>query len=218
MLLAIDTTTRFAGIALYNEDGLRLEQLWETGNNHTVELIPYIVRACEEQAVNPTDLQAVAVALGPGSFTGLRVGLSVAKGLALALRIPVLGVPSLDAAAYAHRRDPLPVCAVLPAGRARWCVGFYEVIDGQWQRCGDYLLAAVPEIASRLMRPTLLCGEITNELAQILTASVPDNAVVAGPAAAVRRTGYVAELAWQRYTRGEQDDLSTLAPIYLQHA
>ena len=218
MLLAVDTATRVAGIALYDQDGLRLEQMWLTGDNHTVELVPNVVRACEQQHLAPTDLRVIAVSIGPGSFTGLRVGLSVAKGLALALDIPLLGVPALDATAYAHARDPLPVCAVLPAGRARWCVAFYRTMDGDWQRYGDYALMSASEIVASLRCPTLVCGEMQGDLQQVLSTAAHGNAIVASPALAARRAGYLAELAWRRFARGERDDLSTLAPIYLQHS
>lgn len=86
MLLAIDTATRMAGLALYDEvRGLVLgEEAWYAAYKHTVELMPRLVRLLDGQGVQPTDLTGIAVSLGPGSYTGLRIGLSVAKGLALA--------------------------------------------------------------------------------------------------------------------------------------
>lgn len=218
MLLAIDTATRIAGIALYDQDGLHTELMWRTSDNHTVELMPYIVRACEQQSLSASALVAVAVSLGPGSFTGLRVGMSVAKGLALALSIPLLGVPTLDATAYAHSHQPLPVCAVLPAGRGRWCTAFYQVIEDIWQRRSEYALVSQDELIASLKEPTLVCGEIDAYLAQAVHRALPHRAVVVSPAFAIRRAGYLAELAWQRFVAGERDDLSSLSPIYLQHA
>jgi len=218
LLLAIDTATRIAGIALYDQDGLRIEQMWRTGNNHTVELMPRIVRACEQQGLAPSALGAVAVSLGPGSFTGLRVGLSVAKGLALALNIPLLGVPTLDASAYAHSRELLPVCAVLQAGRGRLCVAFYQRIGGDWQRRSDYVLMSPDSLAASLKEPTFICGEIDLHLAEALRTAAPEQAIVARPASALRRVGYLAELAWQRFVAGEYDAPASLTPIYLQRA
>lgn len=216
MLLAIDTATRVAGIALYDQDGLHVEQMWRTSDNHTVELMPYIVRACEQRGLAPSALQVVGVSLGPGSFTGLRVGLSTAKGLALALHIPLLGVPTLDATAYAHSREPLPVRAVLPAGRGRWCTALYQIIAGQWQRRSDYTLMDTESLIASLKEPTLICGEIDVQLAEALRTAAPENAIIASPAFAMRRAGYLAELAWRRFVSGERDDLTSLTPIYLQ--
>lgn len=217
MLLAIDTATRTAGIALYDQDGLHAEQMWQTSDNHTVELMPYIVRTCEQQGVTASALVAVAVSLGPGSFTGLRVGMSVAKGLALALNIPLLGVPTLDATAYAHSHQPLPICAVLPAGRGRWCTAFYQSTNGHCRRCSEYALVSQGELIALLREPTLICGEMDAQLAQALCEAASHHAVVIRPALAMRRAGYLAELAWQRFIAGECDDLASLSPIYLQH-
>lgn len=216
MLLAIDTATHIAGIALYDQDGLHAEQTWRTMDNHSVELMPYIVHACEQQGLVPAALQAIAVSLGPGSFTGLRVGLSIAKGLALALRLPVLGIPTLDATAYAHSRESLPVCAVVPAGRGRWCIGFYGTIAGTWQRTSDYILLSTEALSTAILQPTLICGEIYPQLASLLRQAAPERAIVASPASSARRTGYLAELAWQRFLAADYDDLVSLGPIYLQ--
>jgi tRNA threonylcarbamoyladenosine biosynthesis protein TsaB len=219
LLLAIDTATRVTGLALYDQAGLHMEQMWLSGDNHTVELMPYILRACEQQDLVPSALQAVAVSLGPGSFTGLRVGLSAAKGLALALGIPVLGVPTLDAIAYAHSREVLPVCAVLPAGRGRWCAALYQTSAGAgWRRRSDYMLVNADELIALLWEPTLVCGEVDRPLAEVLCARTAERAVIASPAFSMRRAGYLAELAWQRFCAGERDPLSSLSPIYLQHA
>jgi len=219
LLLAIDAASRVTGLALYDQAGLHMEQMWLSGDNHTVELMPCIVRACEQQGLAPSALQAVAVSLGPGSFTGLRVGLSVAKGLAMALGIPVLGVPTLDAIAYAHSREVLPVCAVLPAGRGRWCVALYQVRGASgWQRSSDYILASTDDLIALLQEPTLICGELDQPLAEALRTRAAERAVIASPALSMRRAGYLAELAWQRFCAGERDELSSLTPIYLQHA
>ncbi|MFC2038007.1 tRNA (adenosine(37)-N6)-threonylcarbamoyltransferase complex dimerization subunit type 1 TsaB, partial [Chloroflexota bacterium] len=101
MLLAIDTATRMAGLALYDQVAGRIlgEETWYSVNNHTVELMPRLVRLLDQQGVTPDGLTGLAVSLGPGSFTGLRIGLGVVKGLALAGRLPLVGVPSLDVVA-----------------------------------------------------------------------------------------------------------------------
>jgi tRNA threonylcarbamoyladenosine biosynthesis protein TsaB len=217
LLLAIDTATRMAGLALYDRNGLHVEQSWRSDANHTVELMPYIVRACQQRGLAPGDLVALGISLGPGSFTGLRVGLSVAKGLAQALNIPLLGIPTLDATAHAHSRETLPVCAVLPAGRGRWCAAFYQTLDGEWQRCTDYSLLTLGDLIAALHQPTLVCGEMDAQLVDELRRLAAPEVIVASPASAARRAGYLAELAWRRFEAGESDDLASLSPIYLQH-
>src|SRR5574342_1070022 len=140
MLLAVDTATRNAGVALYNTEGIQAEITWRSRENHTVELTAQIAHLLELGKTAKKDLKAIGVALGPGSFTGLRVGMSVAKGVAFALSIPIIGIPTLDAIAYAHVSQPLPIYAVLVAGRGRYTVARYAAKDGFAVRVGDYAL------------------------------------------------------------------------------
>ena len=215
MLLAIDTSTRIAGLALYTEEKTLTEHTWYSANNHTVELLPAIVQMLRQQRLTVRDLTAVTVALGPGSFTGLRIGLGVAKGLCFALDIPLVGVPTLDALALAHSRQRLPVCALLAAGRGRLCVGFYRTDGNGWDRVGGYQLLKWSQLIERVHQPTWFCGEITSPLADFLQNHLRENAHLASPASTFRRPAYLAELGWQRLTGGESDDVATLSPLYL---
>jgi tRNA threonylcarbamoyladenosine biosynthesis protein TsaB len=215
MLLAIDTSTRIAGLALCTDEQVISERTWLSVNNHTVELMPAIVQMLQQQRVTVRDLTGVAVAVGPGSFTGLRIGLSVAKGLCYALSIPLVGVPTLDALAHAHARLPLPVCASLPAGRGRLCAGFYRADDRGWHRVGDFQLLEWAALAQQVDQPTWFCGEITNPLADYLREHLGENAHLAPPASALRRPAYLAELGQLRLMKGESDDIASLTPLYL---
>jgi tRNA threonylcarbamoyladenosine biosynthesis protein TsaB len=217
LLLAIDTATRVPSLALYDGERVLTEETWRSANNHTVELAPALVRALERQNIPPAELRGIAVALGPGSFTGLRIGLSVAKGLALTLAISLVGIPTLDALVYAQSRKRGPVCAVLQAGRGRVSAAFYRRRGGQWQRQGDYHLTTLSELCADIESRTFFCGEIDAQAAELLRERLGAKAVIASPASSLRRAGYLAELGWQRLERGEVDDPATLAPIYLRH-
>ncbi len=217
-VLAIDTATELASVALYDaETGARAEYTWYTSMNHTVELMPAVVQMLDRQRMAPERLDGVAVALGPGSFTGLRIGLSVAKGLCLSLGIPIVGIPTLDIVAYAHYEQNLPICAILQAGRGRICVAFYEKRETDWRRTNDYHLADVEELNARVKVPTLFCGEIDASLKVALEAQLGERAVVASPASSLRRAAYLAELGWKRLRTGRGDDLASLEPLYLHY-
>ncbi|MDP2954115.1 MAG: tRNA (adenosine(37)-N6)-threonylcarbamoyltransferase complex dimerization subunit type 1 TsaB, partial [Chloroflexota bacterium] len=130
MLLAIDTATEWVGLALYDGDCLRSEIGWRTRAGHTVELTPSLVRMLAREDTSPQALSAIAISLGPGSFTGLRIGLSLGKALAYALGIPLVGIPTLDILAYSAHRQPFPICALIRAGRGRIAAGFYRQGEG----------------------------------------------------------------------------------------
>ena len=218
MLLAIDTSTRQAGIALY--DGARrliAEYNWHSANRHTEELMPAIAQMLAQAGVQPRALRAVAVALGPGSFTGLRVGLAAAKGLALANSLALLGIPTLDVVAYPHQAQPVPVIAVLQAGRGRVYWAPYAHGPGGWAAQEPARLSTMPEMAQAVVRPVMFVGEVAGADQETLISWAGRARVNFLPAAlTLRRGGYLAELGWLRFEAGESDDPAALSPIYLQ--
>lgn len=216
MLVAIDTATDHASLALHDGFQVRAEHTWESPRRHTVELLPRLVAAFDQLRLGAEHLSGIAVTRGPGSFTGLRVGMAVAKGLALARGLPLVGVPTLDVVAAGQGQDDRLLCAVLQAGRGRICIAIYRWQDGEWQVCEEPRLTTWPALAEEMTSPTLFCGEIDLAGAETL-ASLGKLAVPVPAAARLRRAGFLAELAWRRLNRGEADDPATLIPIYLQY-
>jgi tRNA threonylcarbamoyladenosine biosynthesis protein TsaB len=219
MLLAIDTATRLASIALYDDAGIWAEASWRSQNNHSVEVMPTIAAMLARQGLAFADLSGVAVAQGPGSFTGLRIGMSLAKGLCLGLEIPLIAIPTLEIAAYAAGDPGVPVLAVLEAGRGRICVGAFLYEDGLPTLQGELALHEAALWEPDLSDPVLVIGEVDGSLAERLLA-LPGaaNLAISSLAGSLRRAGYLAELAWERLQRGEIADLDTLSPIYVQFA
>ncbi len=217
MLLAIDTSTQTVGLALYDGAQVLAETIWQTRNHHTVEVAPALDELLKRCGVKPAGLRALAVALGPGSFTSLRIGLAIAKGLAFSLQIPVVGVPTLDILAAAQPLAHQPLAAVLRAGRGRLALVWYQAVDGAWQAQGEPKVVTLDELSHHIHRPTLVCGELSAEDRQVL-ARKWKNVILASPARSARRPAYLAELAWKRWQDGQVDDPVSLAPIYLHVA
>jgi tRNA threonylcarbamoyladenosine biosynthesis protein TsaB len=215
MILAIDTATQYASLALYRADGIFAEESWFSGRNHTVELTPRIQRILTLANLKAGELTALAVALGPGSFTGLRIGLAVAKGMALPHRLPVVGVPTLDITAYPFQGHSLPVWAIATAGRGRILAACYDHLDEVWQVITEPYLTTFEDLAPTIEAPTLCTGEIDEAAAQILQRQSGQKAQVVPVAARVRRAGYLAEIAAQRLEASHQDDPDALVPIYV---
>ena len=220
MLLAIDTSTRQAGIALYDRGrGLLAEQIWFTANRHTEELMPAIAALFAAAGAGPGDLAAVGVAIGPGSFTGLRVGLAAAKGLALAQRVPLVGVPTLDVTAFPHQSQPVPVVAVAQAGRGRVYWAPYAHGPAGWGPQEPYALSTLPELANVVTRPMVFAGELSeDDRATVARFGGKQRIVFVSPALGARRPGCLAEMALARLDDNRADDPAALSPIYLQHA
>ena len=216
MILAIDTATRWAGLALHDETAVIAEYGWRCLQNHTVEIAPTIADMLSRVDLEIGDLDAVAVAIGPGSYTGLRVGLALAKGLALAGQIPLIGVPTLDIVAFSFEQMPVQLLVAAEAGRTRVCAAIYQWQDEQgWQPRRPPVIDTWDNIITSTEKPTLFAGEITPDATKLIR-NKSRHFTVASPAVSTRRAGFLAELGWQRLRNGQVDDAASLAPIYLR--
>jgi tRNA threonylcarbamoyladenosine biosynthesis protein TsaB len=214
VLLAIDTATKSIGLALHNGSELLAEHFWATRGFHTVELAPEIALVLRRADRSVADLTAVAVAKGPGSYTGLRIGMALAKGLALAHNLRLLGISTLDIIARGQPPSDSLLFTVIQAGRKRISGVWYELGHTGWEVQGEPENLLWEELIPQIDRETIICGEV-GELGR---AALEDIGLVkiTLPAQSVRRPGILAELGWERMRLGEIDDPATLAPIYLQ--
>jgi tRNA threonylcarbamoyladenosine biosynthesis protein TsaB len=216
MLLAVDTSTAQVGLALYDGSQVIGEYAWRSSQRHTVELAPAIFELLTRCGLTMDAVQALGVALGPGSFTSLRVGLSLVKGLVLARHLPLVGVPTLDVLAAAQPLSRFPLAVAIQAGRGRLAVGWYKRSKNGWQAKSSARVATLEALMDEVKRPVIVCGEFTSVERQKL--SEKPEIHLLSPAQSVRRPAVLAELAWARWQAGSVDDEATLAPIYLHVA
>lgn len=216
MLLAVDTSTAQVGLAVYDGAQVLGEYMWRSTQRHTVELAPAVRELLQRCGQSMEAVQALAVALGPGSFTSLRVGLSLVKGLAIAGRLPLIGIPTLDILASAQPVVRLPLLVAIQAGRGRLAAGWYKSSRKGWRAADAARVVTVDALAEVIKGPAVVCGEFTaaerHKLVQVADVQL------ASPARSVRRPAVLAELAWMRWQAGEVDDPATLSPIYLHIA
>ncbi|MGB9640390.1 MAG: tRNA (adenosine(37)-N6)-threonylcarbamoyltransferase complex dimerization subunit type 1 TsaB [Anaerolineales bacterium] len=214
-ILAIDTSTHAIGIALLNHEQILCEHTWQSADYHTVELAPMVQQALLRSQISSENLSAIAVALGPGSFTGLRIGLALAKGLALAAHIPLIGIPTLDILANSQPPQETHMLCLLRTGRGRLAIRAYQRYHQEWQAQDNYEVLTLAEILQKIDQPTWVCGEIsTEERAQLRSHPMIK---LASPAQCVRRPAVLAELAFQRLQKKKFDDPISLTPIYLHY-
>jgi len=214
MLLAVDTSTAQVGLAVY--DGVQVlgETVWRSKQHHTVELAPAIAELLRRSGLSMEELRALGVAIGPGSFTSLRVGLSLVKGLALACSLPVIGIPTLDIYAAAQPGSKLPLLTAIQAGRNKLAVGWYKHTKNGWQAQGIARVVTTESLIYEIKTPAVVCGEFTPEERQRL-AKDELNVKLVAPSGSIRRPSVLAGLAWERWQKGEVDEEASLAPIYL---
>lgn len=229
MLLALDTATTTASLAVYDltSDQLLGEWTWQARRRQTQDLLPSARTLLAQLQRTPQDLTALAVTTGPGSFTGVRIAISVAKGMGVGSPAPlrVIGIPTLAVTAApwlapAGESDPPAlVCAYIQAGRGRYNWVFFEPDDLLRRPAAEehgfgHIDEFVDALAAAAERPLWLAGEPTAELLEA-TAALPRVIALDG-VSGLRRAGQLARVAALHLARGETDDLATLQPLYLR--
>ena len=214
MIVAIDSSTDTASLALAQDGEVLAETSWRCGQNHSVELLPRLTKLLEEAKVSLKDASCVIVAKGPGSFNGLRVGLSTAKGLAFSLDVPIIGISSLEIEAYGHAQSGLPVCPIFNAGRGEIATALYQKTNSGWRQLAPEHITTVEALSREVTEKTLFCGEYVATIARKLKKVLKEKAVIAPDQ--MRSAVSLIELAQPRIAAGDYDDPTTLQPIYLR--
>jgi tRNA threonylcarbamoyladenosine biosynthesis protein TsaB len=209
LVLALDTSTSTASVALFDGERVLSESTWLAGREHSTRLLIEVEVALERVGLATQELTGMAVARGPGSFTGVRVALSVVKGMAAALRIPAWGVSSLDVLALAAAHADLPVRAILEAGRGRYATALYS----SGQPVDTPTLATIGQLVEMIVEPTYVIGELRT----MDRASLQENRRVrlAPIAASARRAGFLAELGWGMAQSGDPGNPAALDALYI---
>jgi tRNA threonylcarbamoyladenosine biosynthesis protein TsaB len=215
-LLAIETSGTVGSVALATPARCVAELVVEAGQSHSQQLLPAIDRLLQQAGIDWPQIDGIAVSLGPGSFTGLRIGLSTAKGLAMAAAKPLLGVPSLDALANQGKGQGLPICALIDARKKEVYAAFYrENSAGEMERESDYLALTPAALAERITEPTFLLGSGVELYRERLTEQLGDRARIADPTRFFARAASVGQLAMAKFLK--QDFLSPDAgPLYVR--
>lgn len=216
MELAIDTSSNIASIALSHKGEILTELTWQSVQKHTIELMPNLTYLFHQARVGTNSIEAIVVAKGPGSFNGLRVGVSVAKGLAFSLNIPLLGVSTLEAEAYPFAYTELLLCPIHGAGREEVAAALYQQKDNEWHCLEKEHLAKVEALCQGIKQETIFCGEIPPEIANEIRRNLGRRAIIPQASTRLRRAGFLAMLGWQKLNRGERDDPASLQPLYLR--
>jgi tRNA threonylcarbamoyladenosine biosynthesis protein TsaB len=208
-VLAVDTSTMAGGVALLDDERVVGESLLDVRTTHSERLMLAVERALGDAHWAADSLDGLAVAVGPGSFTGLRIGLAAVKGLAFALGRPIAAVPTLDAMAAGLSWASRPVCPVLEARKGEVFASLYRWDGGAMRREWEYLSLSLEALAARLVEPVIGVGDGAALVGSPWMALAQP--VRRGPSAAV-----VGWLGRERLRRGETVDPADLVPFYLR--
>ena len=223
MLLAIDSATQILSIALHDGQALRAEWSLAAGRQHSTLLAPMIQQLMRQAAVSASDLQALAVAVGPGSYTGLRIGVALAKGLAAVDDLPLVPLTTLEIVLEAHApaRYEWPLVATAPAGRSRVIWAKYAPGGDTWILRRPAEISTWADLLAACQPPITISGEISSAGLDAIAAAQQAGASIDLPPAAdrLRRAGHLAEIAWRRLRESQEArpfPAADVRPIYLK--
>ncbi|MDQ6909214.1 MAG: tRNA (adenosine(37)-N6)-threonylcarbamoyltransferase complex dimerization subunit type 1 TsaB [Actinomycetota bacterium] len=217
LILGIETATQQVGCAIGRHDGVVASFRACRERRHVETLVPAIEFTCRQAGVELRDLAAVAVDIGPGLFSGLRVGVAAAKAFALALRIPVVGVSSLDLLAFPVRHSNRLIVPAIDARRGELFYAFYRQVPGGVQRLTDYQVGSADDLVSELVasgEDSLLVGDGAQRYPEILADATDTEA--GGPFSAHPSAASLVELAHPLAMREEFVQSWELQPLYLR--
>lgn len=219
-ILAIDTASSVSSVAVASEGKLQAEVTVEAGRTHSETLLSHIEGALSFAGVERSALRGVAVSIGPGSFTGLRIGLATAKAIAYGLGIPLVGVSTLAAFALAFPVPDVHTLVLMDAQKGNAYAGLYEWRDGSLHEVRPVRVAPLAEAiaeAADMGKPVLLTGELVLKKRARLE-NLPDNVTLAPAHLLTARASHVAWLGIARLAAGERDDPMTLEPFYIRRS
>lgn len=217
-ILGIDTATMAGSIAVISEQQLIAETTVNTKTTHTERLLPTIDQMLRAASLTMQQIDGIAVASGPGSFTGLRIGVTTAKSLAYSIRKPLVGIPSLDALASQFLYTEVLICPMLDARKQEVYTALYRNIGDRVQRISEYSVIAPKNLLKGLSEPTLFLGDGVLTYRQQIREILGDRALFANPALMFPRASLVAKLGCDRFLTGMPDDSYALTPLYLRQS
>jgi len=229
IILAMETSTLAGSVALLEapvrEDGtwkrekILGETTLSTPETHSARLMPAIDRLLRETLLTIHQVQGIALGLGPGSFTGLRIAVSTVKGLAYSLKVPVVGIPTLDALAYNLPYVSMPVCPVLDARKKEvYAALFRGNGEGHLDRISEDWVLSPEDLCSRISEKTVFLGNGIEVYGEFFKEKLGSRVLFAPPELSFPRAANVARLSLLKFKDGPSLDLSSFAPIYIRRS
>mgnify|MGYP002749796230 FL=1 len=216
-ILAIETSTPVGSIALVEGPLLKAQSILNISATHNQRLLPGIERILTDAGWSLDGLDGFAVSIGPGSFTGLRIGLSVIKGLAWATGKPLAGIPTLDALAGNVSFSSQQICPILDARKGEIYTALYRRGDeGIPQKLTSYLVIKPEELVNLIVEKTVLVGDGLLPYGDYLEKELGDLLVQAPPHLNLVHASSVGWLGWLKFRSGKYEDVSRITPLYVR--
>ena len=215
-ILAVDTATKSCCVAITEKKTVLEELTTDNGQTHSRHLLEMIHTVMQTTGLSMSSLDGFAVTRGPGSFTGLRIGISSIKGLALAVNKPVVGISSLEALAQQSAPEAERVCAIIDARKGEVYAAFYQFTPEGLKPENDEVVLPPDELLMDISKPCVFVGNGAMLYRDVITEKLGDHACFAPQAQHIIRASTVALLGLKRFENGEVGETAELVPHYIR--
>ncbi len=218
-VLGIDTSAYANSVGVVSDGKALADFTFEARSDSLQKIIAHIDSALKSAGLTLDNVEGFGVGLGPGSWTGIRIGVTVGKIFAYSRRKQVAGVPTLAALAYGARNTPTVICAIISAGtKDTIYAAFYQTQNGSTSQINEYYIGDVPGLARVIKEPVVLVSLRARDYASIINETPNFAGIITEIIEATPKGSAVAQLAAARLNRGESDDVLSLAPLYLKES
>jgi len=218
-VLGIDTSGYANAVGVTDDSQILADFTFEAKTDSLEKIVSNIDFALKKANLQLEDIQGFGVGLGPGSWTGIRVGVTVAKILAYSTNKPVAGVPTLEVLAYNARNTPAQICPIIYAGTKDTVYSaFYRTKNDTVTRVGEYYVGDLKGLSERVKEPTVFIGAEAKAYSQLIGQALGSSGIDIEAIEDVPKGATVALLAAIRLKRGDSDDALSLEPLYLKES
>ena len=217
-ILAVDTATKSCSVAVIDEDSLLAESTSVIDQTHSRQLLNIIDTVLAKAGLKITQLDGFAVSIGPGSFTGLRIGIASVKGLAFSLNKPVVGVSSLETLAFQCNQNPYLICPVLDARKQEVYYCHYRYKNGKLEKESQERVASPAEAVLGIREPCVFIGNGAKLYQELISTELKGLAHFVAESQHTIQASAVARLSLPRFKRQETDDVHLLVPYYIRNS
>ncbi len=217
MVLGIETSTMMGSVAIVGKEGVVAQYILNIEVGHSERVMVAIDRVLTDAKIGLKDLDGIAISIGPGSFTGLRIGLSTAKGLALATGKPLVSVRTLEALAWNLPFSRFLICPILDARKKEVYTAFFQFVNGSsLKRLTEDMVLPVQRLLSMIKEPVIFLGDAVDIYKSAISEKLGDMVYFAPMALRFPSASVVAELSIAMLQEGKGEDPLTLVPVYIR--
>jgi tRNA threonylcarbamoyladenosine biosynthesis protein TsaB len=221
-IIAVETSTDICSVCVIANEKtsqceINLKQI------HSEKIISLIDQCLKNLNMDLDEINAIGVSIGPGSFTGLRIGLSTVKGICFVKEKPIIAVPTLDALALKAAKfyeifsnfclKEVNICPIIDAKQGDFYYGFYSIFDAKVVKLSEFKVGTFNEILNQITKPTIFIGDGVNEIKE---GQIFERAILLKGKLNQPEAYYVALIAVEKLQRGEFSDLNSLEPLYIK--